>query len=116
MKRFFLGLAVGILLGGATYFIVEPKIKGAAYERGYQVGLKNGMDTGTATGIAQGIARVHSEQKQHRDSVAAVEKIKAEQLKAAAAARKPVKVDRPIQNWHVIDGKIDRPVVADTTK
>lgn len=116
MKRFFLGLAVGILSGGAVFFIVESKIKEAAFDKGYHVGLMKGIDTGTIVGIAQGVAKVHSEQKQHHDSVAAVEKKKAALQKAAAAARKPVKVDRPIQNWHVIDGKIDRPVVADTSK
>ncbi|MCW3124063.1 MAG: hypothetical protein JWQ38_3555 [Flavipsychrobacter sp.] len=109
MKKVFLGLALGLLLSGIALFLIAPGIKQAAYDSGMAAGTKAGIAQGTTAGIAQGIAQVKAEQQQKHDEQVAAEKAAAEKAKAVAA-RKPKHVEKPQQNWHVIDGKIEAPI------
>jgi hypothetical protein len=51
----------------------------------------------------------HAQEKQERDSIAIAEKNEAMQK----ASHKPRKVVEPLQNWHVIEGKIAEPVAKE---
>jgi len=112
MKKIMIGLALGIVLCGAAYFLTIPQVKQAEYDRGYNDGNKKGITAGTTAGIAQGVADMQAQQKQihERDSIAMVQK--QHELAMQKAAAKPKKVVKEIQNWHVIDGKIGDPVVG----
>jgi len=111
MKKVFLGMGIGIILCGAAGFLVVPKVQQEGYTNGYAIGSKEGREEGMKAGIAQGVAELKAMQKHEQDSLAN-ERIKQEErMRAARAKRKPAPA--PIQNWHVIDGKIGDPVVAD---
>ncbi len=111
MKKVFLGLGIGIIMCGVAGFVLLPKVEQEGYAKGYAEGNKEGKDEGTKAGIAQGIAELKALQKHQQDSITN-ERIKQEdRMRAARAKRKPAPA--PIQNWHVIDGKIADPVVAD---
>lgn len=110
MKNIFIGLIIGILLCGLGGFLALPGIKKTAYDSGVEEGTKKGMAQGTTAGIAQGIAQLKAEQMQKRqqDSLAAVKRFK--EAKRRAAMTKKVEKPKPVQNWHVINGKIDDPI------
>lgn len=112
MKNFFIGLVLGILLCGGAYFIFVPQIKQTEYDNGFSAGNKKGTADGTAAGITQGIAQYKADlkQKHDQDSVAAVKKYQAA-MRSKAARRVIKPVAKPQQNWHVINGKIDDPIV-----
>lgn len=100
-------MAAGIMLSGIACIIAIPKIKEAAYSSGYTAGDKQGITDGTNTGISEGVTQYKTRQKQVQDSTATMEK------KEAVLRRrsyKPHKVIEPVQNWHVIDGKIAGPI------
>jgi hypothetical protein len=107
MKKLFLGLAVGVALSGIACIIAIPKIKEVAYNSGYTAGDKQGTTDGTAAGVIEGITEYKAREKQVRDST-----VTAEHKEAALrrAVYKPHKKILPIQNWHVIDGKIAAPM------
>ena len=107
MKKVFLGLFLGLLLSGIIALLMVPKVKQAAYGNCFNAGNKQGVSTGTAAGIAQGIAQVQAHEQHEHDSVTIAETYEAARLRAAY---KPHKVVKPVQNWHVIDGKIADPV------
>jgi hypothetical protein len=108
MKKVFLGLVLGIVLCAIAGYIMLPGIKKTAYDSGYNTGNKEGIASGTTAGIAKGIADIEARQKQQRDSIATVQANLAAKRKAL---QKPRKVAPPIQNWHVVDGKIAEPVI-----
>jgi hypothetical protein len=110
MKKLIIGLVLGILVTGVIGFLSLPGIKKAEYDNGFEAGVKKGTADGTAAGITKGIAQVHEEQaqKHKQDSTAAA--IRYINAKRKAAMRKPKEVVKPVQNWHVIDGKIDDPI------
>ncbi len=110
MKNIFIGLIIGVVLCGLAGFLALPGIKKTAYDSGVEEGMKKGMAQGTTAGIAQGIAQLKAEQmqKHQQDSLAAVKRYK--EAKRKAAMRKPVEKPKPVQNWHVINGKIDDPI------
>lgn len=107
MKKVTIGLSAGLLLCGLAVYVAVPMIQQAAYKNGYNAGDARGLIDGKAAGITQGISEIRAHEQQVRDSIAA------EQHKEAALHKqrhKPIRVERPIQNWHVIDGKIADPI------
>ncbi len=106
MKKVFLGMLLGIVLCGAGLAVAYPGIERKAYEEGYAAGNKDGNATGITTGIAQGVAQVNAIIKARQDSLDAATARAAE--KRRAAGRKKAKP--PVQNWHVVDGRIGDPV------
>ena len=115
MKNIFIGLIIGVVLCGLAGFLALPGIKKTAYDSGVEEGTKKGIAQGTTAGIAQGIAQLKAEQmqKHEQDSLAAVKRYK-EARRKAAAMRKPVEKPKPVQNWHVINGKIDDPIINES--
>ena len=111
MTKFFIGLLVGLVLGGAAYFMFVPQMKQTSYDSGFDAGNKKGMVTGTAAGITQGMSEAQTQQKQQHDSVDAAAKKQAVDAAAYKASHKPRMAKPAIQNWHVIHGKIMDPVV-----
>ena len=112
MKNFFIGLLTGLILCVAAGILIHPGIKQAAHDEGYAAGMKKGEETGKAAGIAKGQADLLAEQTaKHEAEVAAANAKVAEQSRIAKAKAK-VRVVKPTQNWHVIDGKIAEPVVS----
>lgn len=109
MKQIIIGVLIGAILTGLAGFLAMPEIKKTAYDTGFQEGTKGGITQGTAAGITQGIAQVKEEQrlKHQQDSTTAAKKYQEAKRRAAI---KPVEKPKPIQNWHVIDGKIDEPI------
>jgi len=108
MKKFFIGLVLGIILSGVACYLAIPGIKQTAYDSGYETGNKKGITTGTNAGITEGIAQVKAIQKHEQDSTAIIQK-NWEAQRRAARRHKEQEI-KPVQNWHVIDGKIDDPV------
>jgi preprotein translocase subunit YajC len=108
MKGFIGGLVLGVVICGIAWFMIMPGMKETSYKSGYDNGNKVGVTTGTAAGIAQAVAE--AAEKRTEDSLA-VEKKKMEA--SARAARKPRKVAPPVQNWHVINGKIGDPILPE---
>jgi hypothetical protein len=111
MKQVFFSVLAGAILTGGAFYFALPKIKQAAYDSGVSEGTKAGTAAGITTGIAQGVAEEKAAVQHKQDSAAAVYK-HAMAVKAAAGKRHK-KVVKPVQNWHVIDGKISDPI-ADT--
>ncbi len=110
MKNLVTGIILGVALCVAAVYLIYPKLKQAAYDTGYNEGIKRGMATGTTEGIAQGVAQVKTEQQRVLDSAAyAQQKLEEKQKKAI----KPKKQPAPVQNWHVVDGKIAEPVITE---
>lgn len=111
MGKFFMGLLVGIILCVLGGLMALPGVKQAAHDSGVAEGTKTGMAQGTTAGIAQGIAQVKAEQKQKHttDSTAAAHRY--QQARRKAAATKVKEKPKPVQNWHVIDGKIEDPII-----
>jgi hypothetical protein len=109
MKNLFIGLAIGVILCGLACFLAMPGVKQTAYDSGFKAGNIKGIAAGKATGINEGIAEIKSEQKQASDSLAVDEQQKREEA-LQRAARKPKKLVKEVQNWHVIDGKIAEPI------
>ena len=111
MKNLLIGLIIGIVLCGLAGFLVLPGIKKSEYDNGYNEGNKKGLAQGTTEGITKGMAQLKAEQqhKRQQDSLTAVARYH-DALRKAAAAKKAEK-PKPIQNWHVINGKIDDPII-----
>ena len=110
MGKLLIGLVIGVVVSGGVGLIAIPKIKQAAYDKGYDLGNKDGTAKGTTAGIATGIAQITAVQAQKHadDSVASVKKYQEARRKAAMSKRRVA--PKPIQNWHVIDGKIEQPI------
>ena len=108
MKKFFIGLVIGIAITAAAGYFMLPDIKQKAYDSGYGEGNKKGIVTGTAAGITQGIAQIQAQQKHERDSIAMVQR-NLEAQRRVARKHKEAEI-KPVQNWHVIEGKIQDPV------
>lgn len=110
MKYFFIGLLLGIVFSvAAFYFMAVPGIKQTEFDSGYAKGIKEGTDKGITTGIAQGVEQVHAELQRVEDStVAALQQLEAQRK---AAQKRQAKKQKPVQNWHVINGKIGDPIV-----
>lgn len=106
MKNLFFGIIIGALLCGLIGYLALGSFKQAAHDEGYNDGVKSGIATGAAEGIAKGKAQVLADQKREQDSTAMAAQKKVEQTKAAQKYHKPA----PVQNWHVVEGKIDEPV------
>ncbi len=114
MKNFFVGLIIGVVICGIIGFVMHPKVKKAGYDEGYKTGTEEGMAQGTKQGIAEGIERLKAEQQHTQDSIALVrERIEAERR---AAARRRYKKPEPVQNWHVVNGKIGEPILNEPEK
>ena len=115
MKNFFIGLLIGVALCGLAGFLALPGIKKTEFDNGVAEGTKKGIAQGTTEGIAKGIAQLKAEQKQkhEQDSMAVAKKYHEARMRAAVLqkTRKP----KPVQNWHVINGKIDDPII-DTSR
>ena len=109
MKTFFIGLILGLAIAGLAGYLLLPDIKHTAHDAGFTEGNKKGIETGTTEGITKGIAQIKAEEKRVQDSISVVQKNLAAQRKAALIRKE--KEVKPIQNWHVIDGKIDDPVM-----
>jgi hypothetical protein len=107
MKKIIAGLVLGLVLSASGFYFSLPKIKQTSYDQGYAVGNKEGLATGTTAGIAQGVDQVNARIKHDQDIAAEAARKRAAQRKVAA---KPKEVEKPVQNWHVIDGKIAEPV------
>ncbi len=107
MKNLFIGLIIGIVLCAVAGFIILPGIKQTSYESGFAAGNTKGIATGTTAGIAQGIADLKAEQQRQQESIIAAQKAQEAKKKSA---HKPRRAAKPVQNWHVIDGKIADPV------
>lgn len=112
MGKFFLGLLAGVVLCALAGFLMYPNVKKQAYDSGVDEGTKKGMADGRAAGIKEGIAQLQAEQihKRQQDSTAAAQRYLAAKRKAAAERKKAEAKPKPVQNWHVIDGKIDEPI------
>ena len=106
MKNLFVGLVLGIFLGGGIAYFVMNSMQHNAHDDGYNAGLKDGNAAGVTEGIAKGKAQVFAEQKRQQDSTAIAAQKKNEQEKTAHKYRKP----EPVQNWRVVDGKIEEPI------
>lgn len=113
MKKLFLGVLLGAAFTGVAFYFSLPGIKQTSYDNGFAAGNKSGIATGTAAGVTQGITELKATQKREHDSLETLRKKKEAALKART--RVPKKVVRPIQNWHVIDGKIQDPIPDSTT-
>ncbi len=107
MKKLLIGVFLGILASGVTSYLVIPGMKQDSYEKGYNEGYQKGIDTGINAGIVRGIAVSEAEQKHIHDSLIAVAEMQAAVKQKMLKHKKVVK---PIQNWHVIDGKIADPI------
>lgn len=112
MGKFMFGLLTGIVVCALAGFLMMPGIQKKSYDGGYAEGVKKGAADGMTAGVAKGIEQVKSElmAKRAQDSVAAAQRYLLAKQKAAAARRKIEAKPKPIQNWHVIDGKIDEPI------
>ena len=108
MTKVIIGLVIGALLCGIAGYIEIPKIKQTSYDSGFTAGVKKGTEEGTTAGIAQGIAQVKAQQKQEHDNMVAAQQKQEAAHKRSMKRRK--KVEPPVQNWHVIDGKISEPI------
>ena len=106
MLKVLIGLVLGIVVCGAVVYYNIPDFKQNAYNTGYNAGIKAGVDSGTTAGITKGIAEIQAKEQHERDSIALVTK----QDSIAKANAKPKHIVHPVQNWHVIDGKIADPV------
>lgn len=109
MKNLLLGLLIGITFCAAVGYIMYPRISQTLHDSAYQEGVRVGADSGIIKGISQGMDQAHVAQQRREDSIAEMQRKEAERRKAAA--RKVHKEPAPVQNWHVIDGKIADPVV-----
>lgn len=108
MKKVFLGLFAGAALCAGAFIIMIPKMKQAAYDNGYAIGNKDGIAAGTTAGITKGISEEDAKMQAERQKAAEAAKEREARMRIAA---KPKKVEKEIQNWHVIDGKIGDPIV-----
>lgn len=106
MKNLFFGIVLGALLCALVGYLALSGMKQTAYDDGYNAGVKSGVTTGIAEGIAKGKAEVLADQKRQQDSTALAVQKQEEQRKATQKYRKPA----PVQNWRVVDGKIDEPI------
>ena len=115
MKNFFIGLMVGLVIAAVTGIIAIPGIKKTEREAGIEEGTKKGMAAGTTEGIAKGIEqhKAELEAKRQQDSAAAARKYAEAKRRAAM---KPKVVERPVQNWHVENGKIADPIPYEEPK
>ena len=110
MKNFFLGSLIGAAITFAIiWFGIMPGTKQTAYETGFSAGNAAGTDAGTKAGIVKGIEQVREIEQQ--DSLRMAE-LNRKALEAAAAKRQRRK-PQPVQNWHVIDGRIADPITHD---
>lgn len=112
MGKFFFGLLTGVIVCALIAFLTVPSMQTKSRDAGYAEGVKKGTADGMTAGIAKGIEQLKSEQlaKHRQDSTAAAHRYMIAKQKAAAARRKVEAKPKPIQNWHVIDGKIDEPI------
>ncbi len=106
MKNLFFGIVLGALLCALVGYLALSGMKQAAHDAGFNEGVKSGIATGTAEGIVKGKAELLAEQKREHDSAIAAEQKQVEQKKAAVKYKKPA----PVQNWRVVNGKIDEPI------
>ncbi len=106
MKYWFIGLVTGLILCAIAYYMLAPAIKKTAYDNGFVAGTTEGIATGKTEGITAGIAACKADIQRRQDSVS-VAKQQASRKSASRKARKPA---GPIQNWHVINGKIAEPI------
>lgn len=112
MGKFFMGLLTGLILCVLGALLALPGVKKTAYDSGYAEGNKKGMDEGKNAGIKLGMDQLNAQQaeKHRQDSVTAAKRYQAAKRKAAMERKKAAEKPKPIQNWHVIDGKIDEPI------
>lgn len=110
--KFFFGLLTGVAICALVGFLSLPGNQKKHYDSGYAEGLKKGTADGTAAGITKGMEQLRAEQKakHDNDSAAAAKRYLLAKQKAAAERRKAEEKPKPVQNWHVIDGKIDDPI------
>lgn len=103
-NNFLMGLFLGlVIVGGANYFIVQPQLQKSAYEKGQEAGRREGVASGISIGVSEQEAKFKAELKRASDSsLAALNSERATRKAAARVKRTP----RPVQNWHVIDGRI----------
>ena len=113
MKNFFIGLVTGLILCVAAGILAYPNLKQTAHDEGYAAGMKKGEETGKAAGIVKGQADMQAAMNAKHEAEVAAAKAKAEEQARIAKAKARVKVVKPTQNWHVIDGKISEPVVSE---
>jgi hypothetical protein len=106
MKNLLTGLTLGVIIAIVVWLLATPKLKQVAYDQGFAEGRQTGIAAGTLAGIEVGHAKCIAEQARTKDSITAA------RLNAARkkSARKPVEEAKPVQNWHVIDGRIAEPV------
>ena len=110
MKNFFLGSLIGAAVTLAIiWFGIVPGTKQTAYESGYSAGNAAGIDAGTQAGLVKGIEQVRQQEQQ--DSLR-MDELNRKALDAAAAQRQRRR-PQPVQNWHVIDGRIADPITRD---
>ncbi len=108
MRNSLLGLLVGMLATGLfVYFYEIPKSNKLADEK-YTAGCRVSDSTGMKKGYSLGYAQAKLEQKQAEDKLAAEKKAK-EDARHHAWLRAQ-KTPKPIQNWHVYEGKIADPI------
>ena len=112
MGKFFMGLLTGIVVCALAGFLAYPSLKKQAHDSGVEEGTKKGMADGKAAGIKEGMEQLKAEQfhKHQQDSTAAAQRYLAAKRKAAAERKKAEEKPKPVQNWHVIDGKIDEAI------
>jgi hypothetical protein len=117
MKNFLIGLVLGILLIGAVgYFIFLPDAKDASYKTGYQDGNTKGTADGKAAGITEGMAQTEAKYQHQRDSIAQADSTQALAEREKKAAEAKMHRVKPVQNWHVINGKIGEPIKNEPKK
>lgn len=112
MKNFSLGFFIGIAIACGVMFLgVIPSFKKSSYDVGYAAGNIAGINDGIKTGIAKGVEQVR--QQQIQDSLRLNEQSR--KNLEAATRKKNRRQPEPVQNWHVIDGKLAEPVSQNST-
>lgn len=107
MKNFSLGFAIALAIACAIVFLgVIPSVKRSAYDKGFAAGNASGTESGIKIGIAKGVEQVRESKVQ--DSIR-IEALNRKASEAAAKKRTNTRTE-PVQNWHVIDGKIAEPI------
>jgi len=111
MKNFSLGFVIGLVVTCAVVFLgIVPSIKQSTYDKAFAAGNTSGTNAGIKIGIARGVEQVR--QRQVQDSIHA-DALNRKAMEAAARKRSRTK-PQPVQNWHVIDGKIADPITRNS--
>jgi len=113
MKKVLYGLLAGVVLCGAAYFLVVPKIEKKSYENGYTAGNKTGVEIGTSAGIEQGMKKLEAMQQQQQAQEQQLSEKKHQS--ALRAAHRAAKAEPSVQNWHVRGDKIAEPIEEQPT-